>query len=132
LPEIAEAGLAKAAKDISQGGIIGTAAMLAECSNVGLSIDLRSVPKPNGIDLERWLQTFPSFGYLLAVRPDRVDNILARFRARDIAAAPIGDITQDMRVSIHDGSAHETIWDFARQPLIGCRSQTPEIRRGVA
>jgi uncharacterized protein len=132
LPEIAEVGLAKAAKDISQGGIIGTAAMLAECSNVGLSIDLRSVPKPDGVDLERWLQTFPSFGYLLAVRPDRVENVLARFHARDIAAAPIGDITQDMRVSIHDGRAHETIWDFAHRPLIGCRPQIPELKRGVA
>src|SRR5262249_36203088 len=69
LPAIAEAGLSRAAKDISQGGIVGTAAMLAECSDVAIDIDLRSVPQPDGVPLERWLLTFPSFGYLLAVKP---------------------------------------------------------------
>ena len=72
LPEIAEAGLSRAAKDISQGGIVGTAAMLAECSGVGISIDLNAIPKPDGVALERWLMTFPSFGYLLAVKPEQV------------------------------------------------------------
>jgi uncharacterized protein len=132
LPAIAEAGLAKAAKDISQGGVIGTAVMLAECSNVGLTIDLASIPKPDGVDLERWLQTFPSFGYLLAVRPDRVDETLARFRLRGIAANSIGDVTPGTRVSITDGVAHETIWDFSHQPLIGCCARMSGSRRVVA
>lgn len=120
LPAIAEAGLAKAAKDISQGGIIGTAAMLAECSGVGLSIDPASIPMPDGVDPERWLLTFPSFGYLLSVRADRVEDALARFRLRGIAAAPIGDVTAGTTVSISNGAQSETIWDFARSPLIGC------------
>jgi hypothetical protein len=120
LPAIAEAGLAKAAKDISQGGIIGTAAMLAECSGVGLSIDLASIPKPDDVDLERWLLTFPSFGYLLSVRADRTEHTLARFRSRNIAAASIGDVTAGTTVSISDGTQSETIWDLASSPLIGC------------
>ncbi len=69
MPAIAEAGLSRAAKDISQGGIVGTAAMLAECSGVGIDIDLRKIPKPDGVALERWLLTFPSYGYLLSVKP---------------------------------------------------------------
>ena len=40
LPEVAEAGLCGAAKDISMAGVLGTALMLAECSRVGLRIDL--------------------------------------------------------------------------------------------
>ncbi len=40
LPEVAEKGLARAAKDISQGGIPGTAAMLAESSGVSIALDL--------------------------------------------------------------------------------------------
>ena len=44
LPAIAEAGLACAGKDISQGGIIGTATMLAECSGVGAVIDVLRRP----------------------------------------------------------------------------------------
>jgi AIR synthase-related protein len=119
LPLIAESGLARAAKDISQGGIVGTAAMLAECSGVGIAIDVLAVPRPDGVELRRWLLSFPSYGYLLAVRPADIPAVTALFAARGIASADIGAITADRRVSITDGSATETIWDFARQSLLG-------------
>jgi uncharacterized protein len=120
LPAIAEAGLACAAKDISQGGIVGTAMMLAECSNVAATIDVTAVPRPDGIALERWLQTFPSYGYILAVAPAKVDAVIGRFAARGIAAAEVGTIARGSRVAVTDGRATETIWDFEREPLIGC------------
>ena len=120
LPAIAESGLARAAKDISQGGLIGTAMMLAECSGVGATIDVAAVPKPEGVPFERWLQTFPSYGYLLAVPAANVPAVASRFRERGIAAADIGKVTADCRVVIADGRATETIWDFAQEPLIGC------------
>jgi hypothetical protein len=120
LPSIAESGLAVVAKDISQGGLVGTAMMLAECSDVGARIDVASVPKPEGVPLERWLQTFPSYGYLLAVAPANLSAVLARFGARGIAAADIGTITADRRVVIADGAAADTVWDFSQEPLIGC------------
>jgi selenophosphate synthetase-related protein len=119
LPAIAEAGLSRAAKDISQGGIVGTAAMLAECSGVAIDIDLEAVPKPDGIALERWLLTFPSFGYLISVEPRHVAEVVARFRARGIAATDIGAVAQGNRLTIGNSIASETIWDFAQKPLIG-------------
>jgi AIR synthase-related protein len=119
LPRIAESCLSRAAKDISQGGVIGTAAMLAECSGVGIAIDVRAVPSPEGVDPARWLLSFPSYGYLLSVRPADVPAVTALFHARGIAAADIGAVVAD-RVTITDGSATETIWDFTRQPLLGC------------
>jgi uncharacterized protein len=122
LPAIAEAGLACAGKDISQGGIIGTATMLAECSSVGAVIDVLNIPRPDGVSLERWLQTFPSFGYLLAVPPRNVPTVLALFAARGIAAAQIGTITEGDRVEITDGCVSEVVWDFSQGPLIGCRT----------
>lgn len=125
LPLIAERGLSRAAKDISQGGIIGTGAMLAECSGVGLAIDLAAIPAPAGIDPARWLMTFPSFGYILSVRPENVDLVLRMFRERGIAAADIGTVTADHRVTISDGSSTETVWDLATQPLLGCGPQSP-------
>jgi selenophosphate synthetase-related protein len=94
--------------------------MLAECSGVGAIIELRSLPKPDSVSLERWLQTFPSYGYLLAVPPANVPAVLACFGDRNIAAADIGTITADHRVAIADGRSSETIWDFTRDPLIGC------------
>ncbi|MBS9477552.1 sll0787 family AIR synthase-like protein [Ancylobacter radicis] len=125
LPLIAEAGLSCAAKDISQGGIVGTSAMLAECSRVGVEIDLARVPAPAGVDPARWLMSFPSYGYLLTATPDNVPAILSRFHERGIAAAPIGRVTADRRVTVVNGPARETIWDFAARPLIGCGPVPP-------
>ena len=120
LPAIAEAGLARAAKDISQGGIVGTAAMLAECSGVGIAIDIARVPRPEGVALERWLLTFPSFGFLLSVPPGNVAEVIARFTRRGIAAADIGAVTAGSLVTIGDGENVATIWDVAKVPLLGC------------
>jgi uncharacterized protein len=121
LPDIAEAGLCAAAKDISQAGVVGTAAMLAECSRVGVKIDVAAVPCPEDAPLDRWLQTFPSYGFLLAVPPAKSQAVLARFRDRNIAAADIGEFTADRRVAITGGgAAAETIWDFSKEPLLGC------------
>ena len=120
LPALAECGLAVAAKDISQGGLIGTAMMLSECSKVGAAIDVDRVPRPDGVPLERWLQTFPSFGFLVAAERANAAAVVARFRDRGIAAADIGAFTADRRVTIVAGAAAETIWDFSREALLGC------------
>ena len=120
LPSIAEAGLSSAGKDISQAGLIGTAMMLAECSGVGISIDMTQVPKPMGVPLDRWLQTFPSFGFLLAVRPVNAAAVLARFQERGVAASDVGEVTANRLAVLIDGPEAETIWDFVCEPLIGC------------
>lgn len=125
LPLIAEAGLSRAAKDISQGGIVGTSAMLAECSGVGIEIDLSGVPAPEGVDPARWLMSFPSYGYLVSATPDDVPAIVSLFEARGIATAAIGSITADRRVTVTNGVARETIWDFLQRPLLGCGPSLP-------
>jgi selenophosphate synthetase-related protein len=132
LPLIAEAGLSRAAKDISQGGIVGTAAMLAECSGVAIDIDLASIPKPAEVALERWLLTFPSFGYLLSVKPANAAETIARFSARGIAAATIGSVAHGSRVTIGAENISETIWDFAHKPLIGAGTQASFPMEAVA
>jgi selenophosphate synthetase-related protein len=132
LPSIAEAGLALAAKDISQGGIVGTAAMLAECSQVAIALDVEAIPIPAGAPLERWLLTFPSFGYLLSAKPEAVDEILSRFQRRGIAAAAIGEVSSGTSVDIRAGSGRATVWDFATQPLIGCAPGQSHRERSVA
>jgi AIR synthase-related protein len=119
LPDIAEAGLSRAAKDISQGGVVGTACMFAESSGVGVVLDVEAVPRPAEVALSRWLLTFPSFGYLLAVAPDDVAAVTARFGARDIAAADIGGFTEGSQVSIRMGGETALIRDLAAAPLLG-------------
>jgi len=54
---------------------------------------------PDGIALERWLLTFPSFGYLISVKPHDVAEVTARFMARGIAAADIGTVARGSRLT---------------------------------
>ncbi|MES2683401.1 MAG: sll0787 family AIR synthase-like protein [Pseudomonadota bacterium] len=121
LPRLAEDGLCKAAKDISQAGLLGTLLMLLECSGVGATVNLRAVPMPPGSDAPRWLlHTFPSYGFLLSVKPQHVAAVMSRFAARDLACAAIGVIELHRQLRLRDGSDEVTAWDFAEQALIGC------------
>jgi AIR synthase-related protein len=122
LPLLAESGLCDAAKDISNAGAIGTTLMLLECSKVGASIDVHSIPRPAGVPLLRWLQTFPSYGYVFSVRPRHVADVQAHFESKDIACAAVGEVTADTRVWLRDGEGCALLWDVATQPFINARS----------
>jgi AIR synthase-related protein len=123
LPRLAEAGLCRAGKDVSMGGVIGTALMLLECSGLGATIDVPAIPRPADAPLLRWLTSFPSFGYLLSVRPSNVPAVVAHFAARDIACAVIATADDSQTVHLADGAGRELLWDFGASPLIGCGSQ---------
>jgi uncharacterized protein len=118
LPELAAAGRVRAGKDISQGGIVGTALMLAECSAVAIMMDIDRIPLPADVAIERWLRTFPSFGYLLSVKPDEVDAVCAHIAARDIAVAAIGSVQAGSTVTLRAGSQSAMFWDWRNQPYI--------------
>jgi len=119
LPQIARDGLAHAGKDISQGGITGTAAMLAECSGVGIDLDLEAIVPPPGVPLSRWLKTFPSFGFLLATEPSRADALIAVFRERDLDAVVIGKVNAGSEVALVAGVRRAVIRDWRHQRLLG-------------
>ncbi len=124
LPGLAEQGLLRAGKDISMAGALGTLLMLAECSGVGARVELPRLPRPVGTAdgdddaLLRWLCSFPSFGYLLAVSPAHADAVCARFAARDIACADIGTIVAGSAVIVADGPQERPLWDFADAAFI--------------
>ncbi|MFG1374027.1 sll0787 family AIR synthase-like protein [Xanthobacter oligotrophicus] len=123
LPQIAERGLCRAAKDISQAGLVGTAIMLAECSNVAISIDLDAIPVPAGVPLPRWLGSFPSYGFLLSAAPAHVDAILALFAARDITAAAIGTVEAGHKVTVSSGPRRALVRDYRAHRLMGLGAQ---------
>ncbi|WP_322013727.1 sll0787 family AIR synthase-like protein [Paraburkholderia sp. J12] len=118
LAELAESGLCAAAKDISMAGIAGTALMMAECSRVGVRIDLDRLPKPADVPLARWLEIFPSFGYLLSVREDDVAAVIGRFEARDIACAVIGEVHAEPAVDLRLDGQTRSVWRLDAQPFI--------------
>ena len=120
LPRLAESGLSAAAKDISMGGLIGTAIMLAECSAIGLSIRPHDVPRPPGADLARWLTAFPSFGFLLTCTEQNTAAVIDRFAARGIDCAAIGRCEYGTRIELVEGRERQVVHDLAVAPLIGC------------
>jgi AIR synthase-related protein len=127
LPMLAEDGLSAAGKDISMAGVVGTALMLLECSGVGATIDVDAIPKPAGVGLARWLTSFPSFGFLLAVDDEHLAEVKRRFAGRGIACAAIGRIDESRAVKLKQGNAKEPFWDFACESLIGCGAPALEL-----
>ncbi|MCV6546064.1 MAG: sll0787 family AIR synthase-like protein [Cohaesibacter sp.] len=119
LPKLAEQRLVIAGKDISQGGIAGTALMLAECSDVGIRIDLDALTPPQDISKERWLRSFPSFGFLLTVSEENAEAVCDLFHTRDITAQVIGDIIDGSSVSFHTQGQTEEFWNYKNQPYLG-------------
>ena len=129
LPALAESGLCDAAKDISNAGAIGTALMLLECSQVGAAIDVRAIPRPPGVALARWLQSFPSFGFVFSVRPRHVAAVRAHFETAGIACAAVGAVTAEPRLWLRDGDQRALMWDLAAEPFISAR---PEASHAAA
>jgi selenophosphate synthetase-related protein len=108
LATLAEKGWVRAGKDISNGGVVGTLAMLLQCSQRGAELWLDQIPRPDQVDLNRWLVSFPSFGFLLSVDPSQIDNVKKLFDDREIAAAQVGTITESGVFVLVYGTARET------------------------
>ncbi|MEM8640032.1 MAG: sll0787 family AIR synthase-like protein [Cyanobacteria bacterium P01_G01_bin.54] len=130
LPQIAAAGWCRAGKDISMGGVLGTALMLLETSGCGAVIDLDKIPQPANMDLLAWLQHFPSFGFLLAVQPAHVEQVCAAFAGRGLVCGAIGQVDASPALKVRlrsaqcqrqSGSETVVLWDWTEQPLMGFR-----------
>jgi AIR synthase-related protein len=127
LPWLAETGLCDAAKDISMAGVVGTTLMLLECSGVGGHIDLDALPRPADAQsddgLPRWLTAFPSYGFVMSVRPHNVGAVLLAFAARDLACAVVGEVTRERQMTLSQGAGaareQAVLWDLAQDAFIG-------------
>jgi AIR synthase-related protein len=118
LPHLAENGLCSAAKDISMAGALGTALMLLECSQAGARIDMDRIPAPDDVPLLRWLSAFPSYGFVLSVRPEHVEEVAQLFHARELACAAIGSVDASREVVLCRQDETATLWDFNERAFI--------------
>jgi selenophosphate synthetase-related protein len=119
LVEIAEAGLCHAARDVSMPGVAGSLLQMLETAGCGARLDVDALPRPRGADLERWLLTFPSFGFLLAARPEHADAACEPFLRRGLACAPCGAFDDTGTLRLVSGAAEATVWDLTATPLTG-------------
>ncbi len=120
LPQIAEEGLADAARDVSMAGLIGSTLMLLEGSGKGAEIHIDRIPAPFEVPLKEWLLTFPSFGFVLSLRPQNTQRVEDRFRRLGLACERIGKVTSEPLVLfINDKGERGLFWDLSSEPLIG-------------
>ncbi len=119
LVEVAEGGLCHAARDISMPGVVGSLLQLIELAGCGATLDLERLPRPQDVPLERWLTTFPSFGFLLAADPDTSAAACAVFTRRGLACGACGTFDAEQRLRLVAGRAESTVWDLALEPVTG-------------
>lgn len=125
LPILAETGLCYAGKDVSMGGIVGTALMLLETSGCGAVLDIDAVPYPPGVPLDRWLLSFPSCGFLLSVSPDNVETIQTLAAAEALTCAVIGTVTPGHTLTLTAGNESVPFWNLQAAPLTGFSPTRP-------
>ena len=119
LPTLAEAGLCNAGKDISNGGIVGTLLMLLETSNCGAVLHLDRVPCPAELSLDRWLVSFPSYGFLLSVRRENAKIVQAHFHQQDLICEAVGNVQSGSQLVLRSQGESIEFWDLSKQKLTG-------------
>ena len=121
LADLATAGTAVAAKDVSMAGLVGSLAMLLEPGRLGVTVDLEVLPVPDGVPLADWLGCFPCFAFLLTCPAERVQECLEAFRSRDLTAAALGVLDESGQVRLRRGDEVVTVFDLAREGVTNLR-----------
>jgi uncharacterized protein len=121
LADLATAGIALAAKDVSMAGLVGSLAMLLEPGRLGVSVDLDALPVPDGVPLADWLACFPCYAFLLTCPPSQVRACLSAFAARDLSATSLGVIDGTGLVRLRRGSETVDVFDLSREGITNLR-----------
>jgi uncharacterized protein len=119
LVEVADRGLCHAARDVSMPGAAGSLLQLLEAAGCGAVLDVDRIPRPDGVSTERWLKTFPSFGFLLAAAPEHADAACAVFTQRGLACAACGAFEPARRLDLQSGAERAPVWDLDIAALTG-------------
>ncbi len=119
LAEVAEAGAALAAKDVSMAGIVGSLAMLLEHGRYGCQVDLDALPVPEGVDLARWLTCFPNYAFLLTTPTTEVEACRAMFHGRDLTAEVIGIVDDSGRIGLSAAGGSAEVLDQHQGTITG-------------
>jgi len=126
IAEIAEEGLADTAKDVSMAGLIGSILMLLESSRKGALLNIDTIPKPCEVPLKEWLLAFPSFGFIMSLRPENTDKVKDKFHKQGLSCEKIGKVTLDMNITFANSEEEkELFWDLKKTPLIGIGNSIP-------
>jgi uncharacterized protein len=121
LAEGAAAGWVAAAKDVSMAGLVGSLAMLLECNQLGVTLDLDVLPVPAGVPLPEWVICFPCFAFLLCVPPGSEDECLRAFAGRGLAAAVVGTLDATGQVRVRQAGQTAVAFDLIKESVTNLR-----------
>jgi len=122
LESMVELGMKKAVtagKDISNAGVVGTAAMMMEVSGVGGVIDVYALPKPENVSLEDWLKTYPGCGFIVTAEDG--EKAVKIFRKHKLDAAIVGRVDETKKVRLKAEGEEVTVFDFEKESVLGLR-----------
>ena len=117
LVEVAESGVAHAARDVSMPGVAGSLLQLLESAGCGATLELDRIPRPDGVSIERWLETFPSFGFLLIAPPGAAADAAQPFLRRGLACAACGRLDDSGVLRLAAAGDSTALWDLNVEPL---------------
>jgi AIR synthase-related protein len=131
-PRLAEEGKVDSAKDVSMAGLIGSVLMLLESSGKGAEIHIEKIPKPYDIPLREWLITFPSYGFILSIRPQYTTEVKKIFNSIKLTCGVIGKIIGGSNVLFVKNEVEKRLfWDIEVQPLIGIgKGRLKKVKNG--
>jgi selenophosphate synthetase-related protein len=116
LPEAAEAGELRAARDVSMPGVVGSLIQMLEGTGLGCALDVEEIPRPQDSDLAAWLTAFMSYGFLLIGEPDALAR---RFGAAGLPIATVGRLDDSGVVTLVAGESARAVWNFSLDRLTG-------------
>lgn len=100
---LAENDYINSGKDISNPGILGTLEMLLEASDKGAVVNLKDIPKAEGVDWDSWLKMYPGSGFVFTASEENCDAIIDYLERFSITSAVVGEITDDNCLFVVDG-----------------------------
>jgi uncharacterized protein len=117
LVEVAESGAAHAARDVSMPGLAGSLLQLLEAAGCGATLELERIPRPGGVSIERWLATFPSFGFLIVAPPGGAGDAAQPFLRRGLECAACGRLDDSGLLRLAAAGDSTALWDLNVDPL---------------
>ena len=118
--EIGKQQLATASKDVSNPGILGSAAMLLEASGCGGVIQVDAIPRPDFVPLQDWIKMFLSTGFILTCHETTAAECLRVLKEGGLAAKIGGRVLEDSRVYLANKKGEKQLFfDFSKESIYG-------------
>ncbi|MGH2769603.1 MAG: AIR synthase-related protein, partial [Actinomycetota bacterium] len=127
LPRLAEEGHCAAAKDVSMAGVLGSLATMLEPTRCGAAVDLKTLPRPEGVALAPWTSAFPTFAFLLCAPPAEADALRRAFRGRGLACEQVGAIDDTGRLRVSLGREESQLLDLTTESVTGLNGNSLAI-----